>query len=53
MENKSKKIFSRNQNIYKIKVDGITVEMEYSKNKKYFEECILNIIKEKVKTDIV
>ena len=38
-----------NKNPYKLKIDGITVNMEYSANNKHFKNCILNILKQKSK----
>ena len=40
---------SKINDTYKIKFDNITVEMKYSKNNKSFNECILNILKQKLK----
>lgn len=36
-------------NPYQIKVEDINVEMEYSDNNKTFNECMLNILKQKYK----
>lgn len=36
------------ENPYKIKVEDTIVEMEYSDNNKTFNECMLNILKEKI-----
>ena len=36
--------------IYELKVEDMCVEMSYNDNKKRFNECILNILKKKVKT---
>lgn len=33
---------------YQIKVEGTIVEMEYSNNSKTFNECMLNILKQKI-----
>ncbi len=46
-KNKLKEYLSKTKNPYKLEIDGITVEIEYSKNNKTFEECILNILKQK------
>ena len=35
---------------YELKVGDMCVEMSYNENKKSFNECILNILKQKVKT---
>lgn len=40
---------SNNGNIYELKVGNIKVEMDYSKNGKKFDECMLNILKQKIK----
>lgn len=37
------------KNPYQIKVEGTIVEMEYSDNSKTFNECMLNILKQKYK----
>lgn len=34
---------------YELKVGDMCVEMSYNENKKSFSECILNILKQKVK----
>ena len=34
---------------YELKVGDMCVEMSYNENKKSFNECILNILKQKVK----
>ena len=39
----------KTENPYQIKVGDIIVQMEYSKNCKQFNECILNILKQKSK----
>ena len=51
MENKKNliKYLLETENPYKLRVDDMTVEMEYSKNDKFFNECILNILKLKIK----
>ena len=51
MENKKNIIefLSKTENPYQIKVGDMIVEMEYSENHKNFYECMLNILKEKVK----
>ena len=51
MESKEKiiKYIMNTENPYKLKVGDITVEMVYSENKKRFNECMLNILKQKNK----
>ena len=52
MENdKIKNYLSKVKNPYQINVENITVTMEYSKNNKSFNECIVNILKQKLKND--
>lgn len=34
---------------YTIKMDNMNIEMTYSKNNKIFNECMLNILKQKCK----
>ena len=46
---KLKKYLSKIQNPYKIKVENIVVTMEYTKNNKNFNECMVNILKQKLK----
>lgn len=47
MNKKIKEYLSHTENPYKLEVDDITVEIEYSENNKTFNECILNILKQK------
>ena len=50
MENeKLKNYLSKVQNPYQINVENIIVTMEYSKNNKKFNECMVNILKQKLK----
>ena len=44
-----KNYLSKVQNPYQINVEGIVVTMEYTKNDKKFNECMVNILKEKMK----
>ena len=37
----------KTENPYQIKVGNMVVNLEYSKNSKKFNECILNILKQK------
>lgn len=46
-QNKLIKYLLNKENPYQIKVGNTMVEMEYSNNKKTFNECILNILKQK------
>lgn len=34
---------------YELKVDSMIVKIEYSENNKKFDECMLNILKQKMK----
>lgn len=47
MDKEYKLIFD-NKNPYQLKVGDLMVEIKYSNNKK-IEECILNILKQKIK----
>lgn len=40
---------SKVQNPYQINVENIVVTMEYTKTKKSFNECMINILKQKIK----
>ena len=46
---KSSKCTVDNEKTYKLKVGDTKVFFEYSDNNKTFKECILNILKQKVK----
>lgn len=48
-QNKITEYLFSTENLYKIKVEDTIVEMEYSDNKKTFNECMLNILKQKYK----
>lgn len=39
----------KTENLYQIKVGNMVVNIEYSKNYKKFNECILNILKQKIR----
>lgn len=41
----------KNEDIYQLKVGQMCVEMSYTDNNKSFSECMLNILKQKVKID--
>lgn len=45
---KEDKLLFNNKNPYQLKVGDLTVEIKYSNNNK-IEECILNILKQKMK----
>ena len=46
MNNKDKENkYLFDKNLCKLKVDGITVNIEYTKNNKNFNDCIINILK--------
>ena len=47
--NKDKESLIESENSYQLKIDDITVNIEYTKNNKYFNQCILNILKLKNK----
>lgn len=36
---------------YTIKIDNMNIEMQYSKNNKTFNECMVNILKQKCQKD--
>lgn len=38
----------KTENPYQIKVGNMVVNIEYSKNSKKFNECMLNILKQKI-----
>lgn len=44
---KLKNYLSKGQNPYKINVENIVVTMEYIKTNKKFNECMVNILKQK------
>lgn len=41
------KKISRKEDLYVLNVDGINVEMLYAENNKSFNECMLEILKQK------
>lgn len=51
MKEKSKIIeyLLNTKDLYTIKMDNMNIEMTYSKNNKIFNECMLNILKQKCK----
>ena len=46
---KLKNYLSKVQNLYQINVENIVVTMQYSKTNKKFNECMVNILKQKMK----
>ncbi len=40
---------SNNGKVYELKVGNVNIEMDYSKNGKGIDECMLNILKQKIK----
>ena len=51
MKNQNKKIdnLTKVKGLYRLKVGDMCVDMEYSKNNKSFNDCMLNILKLKMK----
>lgn len=49
MQKKIIEYLKKTENPYKLKFDNMIVELEYSKNDKKFSECMLNILKQKIK----
>ena len=48
-QNRNIENFTKVNDIYELKVGDMCVEMTYNENEKRFNECILNILKQKVK----
>jgi len=48
MSEKMIEYLKKTENPYQIKVGNSIVNMEYSKNSKKFNECMLNILKQKI-----
>ena len=48
MQEKLIEYLKKRENSYQIKVGNMVVNIEYSKNYKTFNECILNILKQKI-----
>lgn len=48
MQKKVMEYLGETENPYQIKVGDMVVNIEYSENYKKFNECILNILKQKV-----
>lgn len=49
MQKKVMEYLRKTENLYQIKVGNMVVNIEYSKNYKKFNECILNILKQKIR----
>jgi len=49
LENKIIENLSKVNDIYQLKVEDMCVEMAYNENQKSFSECMLNILRQKVK----
>ena len=51
LENQNKKMenLTKVEDLYRLKVGDMYVDMIYAKNKKSFHECMVNIIKQKMK----
>lgn len=47
---KIKKCMADKEKIYELKVENINIEIIYSKGNKKIEECILNVLKKKMKS---
>lgn len=48
MSEKIIEYLKKTENPYQIKAENMLVNIEYSKNDKRFNECILNILKQKL-----
>ena len=51
MQKKIIEYIKETENPYKLKIDNMIVELEYSENHKKFNECMLNILKQKIKKE--
>ncbi|MBR2587676.1 MAG: hypothetical protein IKD77_00515 [Bacilli bacterium] len=49
IQSKNINALTKTEDMYQFKVGEMFVEMEYSENNKSFNECMLNILKQKVK----
>lgn len=51
MKNQNKNIYNltKVEGLYRLKVGNIYVDIAYSKNNKSFNECMVNILKQKLK----
>ena len=49
IQGKSLKDLLKKEGVYQLKVGEMCVEMSYSENNKSFNECMLNILKAKMK----
>lgn len=50
MNNQTKKESLKSKDLHILKFGNIQIKMEYSKNSKSLNECILNILKQKIKS---
>ena len=48
MQKKVMEYLRKTENPYQIKVGDMVVNIEYSENYKKFNECILNVLKQKI-----
>ena len=51
MQKKIIEYIKETKNPYKLKIENMIVELEYSENHKKFNECMLNILKQKIKME--
>ena len=51
LKNQNRKIenLTKVEDLYRLKVGNMCVDMAYSKNNKSFNDCILNILNQKIK----
>jgi len=49
VENRNIVNILKENNVYQLKIDKMCVEISYSENNKSFYECMLNILKAKMK----
>ena len=48
-QNKAIENLTKIDNLYRLKIEDMCVDMTYSQNNKSFNECMLNILKRKIK----
>ena len=51
MNRKETKHLSKKEKIEELKIGNLTVEIKYAKGNYKFDECILNILKRKIKIE--
>lgn len=51
MQKKIIEYIKETENLYQLKIGSMIVELEYSENHKKFNECMLNILKQKIKME--